>query len=96
MSLFGAVLLGICILAMYTYFTRGKTKPVRQEEEQGISEEGRRDNERLAEIPNKGRKSSLKPALKRASGKRASDPPTPSVYSNEYLFRKGRHHVGFR
>ena len=71
MSLFGAVLLGLCLLALYTYFSRKNPKPTRSEDDTGISDEARQEIASLAERP-KGADLGKKPALKGASAKRAS------------------------
>ena len=93
MSLFGAVLLGLCLLAMYTYFTRNSRNPKQSTEDDTVSEKGQEDSARLSQGPKGAEANGKKPALtrtsaKRAYAKRASDPP--SVYDPEYwLLRTG-------
>lgn len=74
MSLFGAVLLGLCLLAMYTYFTRNpKPKPTgANEDDTEISPQGQQDSDRLSQGPKGAEANGKKPALKRTSAKRAS------------------------
>ena len=86
MSLFGAVLLGLCLLALYTLFSRRNLKPTRsKEDDMEISAERQQEIDMLAAGAKgtpAGKKSALKSeptrssSAKRASAKRASEKPS--------------------